>query len=214
MDVLYSRSLKREALIFNKIAVPNLQLIKSVAATEVLEASPEDEKRFINEVLWLEEKQIVIEPSNAESMRAKLSNSDYEKYKKWEKFVLDEMVQENTIQDIEAGDVSVMARAIYAAHLSTRYTAIQLREVDKVEAYPVYYVPTFQERHSQDSKTDVIQIAITSLPTPDESISWEQIFEYRSDPDSRGKFLALRHWMSEVARAELTPPRSRRSSNT
>lgn len=103
------------------------------------------------------------------------------------------MVRENTIQDIEAGDVSVMTRAIYAAHLSTRYTAIQLREVDKVEACPVYHVPTFQERPSQHSKSDVIQIAINSLPTTDETISWEQVFEYRSDPDSQSKFLALRH---------------------
>lgn len=205
MDVLYSRSLKREALMFTKIAIPNLHLIKSVAASGVFENSPEDEKNFIDEVLWLENKQIVIEPGNAESLRAKLSNSDYEKYKNWEEFVLDEMVRENTIQDIEAGDVSVMARAIYAAHLSTRYTAIQLREVDKVEACPVYHVPTFQERSPQHSKNDVIQIALNSLPVADESISWEQIIEYRSDPDSRSKFLALRHWMSEVARAEMPP---------
>jgi hypothetical protein len=38
---------------------------------------------------------------------------------------------------------------------------------------------------------------------PDESVPWEQIIEYRSDPDSQSKFLAPRHWMSEVARAEV-----------
>jgi hypothetical protein len=55
------------------------------------------------------------------------------------------------------------------------------------------------------NKSEVVKIALNALPVPDESTSWEQILEYRSDPDSRGKFLALRHWMSEVARAELTP---------
>jgi hypothetical protein len=58
---------------------------------------------------------------------------------------------------------------------------------------------------AQSKKTVVIQLALKSLPIPDESTSWEQIIEYRSDPDSRSKFLALRHWMSEVARAELAP---------
>ena len=93
----------------------------------------------------------------------------------------------------------------YAAHLNTRYIAIQLREINKVEACPVYHIPTFPEQPSQDTKGGVIQIALNSLPVPDTSTSWEQIIEYRSDPDSQSKFLALRHWMSEVARAELSP---------
>ena len=72
-------------------------------------------------------------------------------------------------------------------------------------AYPVYTVlPDFLQS-SPAGKEGVIRIAIKELPVPDDSTSWEQIIEYRSDPDSQSKFLALRHWMSEVARAELTP---------
>jgi hypothetical protein len=55
------------------------------------------------------------------------------------------------------------------------------------------------------SKGDVMTIVIEALPTPDSSVPWEQILDYRSDPDSRGKFLALRNWMNEVAREGLTP---------
>jgi len=39
---------------------------------------------------------------------------------------------------------------------------------------------------------------------PDDSVSWEQIIDYRNDPESLSRFLGLRHWMSEMARAELT----------
>jgi hypothetical protein len=35
-------------------------------------------------------------------------------------------------------------------------------------------------------------------------VSWEQILEYRSDPDSQSRFLALRNWISEVVNAKLT----------
>jgi hypothetical protein len=40
---------------------------------------------------------------------------------------------------------------------------------------------------------------------PDDKAPWEQIFDYRSDPDSQRKFLALRRWMSKIARGELSP---------
>lgn len=57
----------------------------------------------------------------------------------------------------------------------------------------------------KQGKGNVVQVVLKSIPVPDESVSWEQIIEYRSDSDSQSKFLALRHWISEVARAELTP---------
>lgn len=42
-------------------------------------------------------------------------------------------------------------------------------------------------------KCDVVDVAINALPVSDDSTPWEQIVEYRSDPDSISKFLALRH---------------------
>lgn len=52
---------------------------------------------------------------------------------------------------------------------------------------------------------EVVQIVLNALPIPDNSTPWEQVVDYRSDPDSRDKFLDLRNWMSEVSRAKLTP---------
>ncbi len=34
---------------------------------------------------------------------------------------------------------------------------------------------------------------------------WQQIMEYREDPETKGKFLALDNWMNEVARLKLPP---------
>lgn len=85
-------------------------------------------------------------------------------------------------------------------YLETRYTAIQLREARRVDAYPVFYKEFASDQKQKAVTTDIVQIALDALPVPDESTSWEQILEYRSDPDSQSKFLALRHWMNEVAR--------------
>lgn len=41
-------------------------------------------------------------------------------------------------------------------------------------------------------RLNVLKIVLGAFPEPDESTSWEQIIEFRSDPDSAGQVLALR----------------------
>jgi hypothetical protein len=86
-----------------------------------------------------------------------------------------------------------------------RRECIRLRLLHRMNAYPVLILRDVLSLNEKSDKTEVVKIALESLPIPDESTSWEQIIEYRSDPDSQSKFLALRNWMSEVARSELTP---------
>jgi hypothetical protein len=96
--------------------------------------------------------------------------------------------------------LQIVAEAFRARRLS-----LELQKLSNVDAYPISFFNSFTTSPNQGKKSDVIQISFNALPIPDESVPWEQISEYRSDPDSQSKFLALRHWMSEVARAELTP---------
>lgn len=50
----------------------------------------------------------------------------------------------------------------------------------------------------------VLEVVLDKMPTPDESVSWEQIIEYRADPDSSAKFAALKVWMQDVATKDLS----------
>jgi hypothetical protein len=84
-----------------------------------------------------------------------------------------------------------------------RRLSIQLRVLNGIEAYAVLSDLIPQLSLQQPKKNETVSLTFNALPMPDDSVPWEQIFEYRSDPDSQSKFLALRHWMSEVARAEL-----------
>jgi hypothetical protein len=87
----------------------------------------------------------------------------------------------------------------------TRMASIQLRALSGIDAYPVLLIDDLTTKEASLNKDDVIKIVLNTFPVPDESISWEQILEYRSDPDSQSKFLALRNWMNEIARSERTP---------
>ncbi|MBA2732392.1 MAG: hypothetical protein H0U54_05825 [Acidobacteria bacterium] len=81
---------------------------------------------------------------------------------------------------------------------------IQLRELEGLDAFPLFYPERFPRVGQIANKADVILIVVNALPVPDEKTSWEQIIEYRSDPESFGKFLALRCWMTEVAKSNLS----------
>lgn len=87
----------------------------------------------------------------------------------------------------------------------SRVLCIQLRKQENIEAFPIFYNDALSESKENISKSSAIQIVVNALPVPDDQTSWEQIIEYRSDPDSYGKFLALRRWMNEVANAQLSP---------
>lgn len=89
-----------------------------------------------------------------------------------------------------------------AAEYLTRMYSTHLRNIG-FDAYPILTKEIAPIDESP--KHHVMQIVLTGLPVPDEQASWEQILEFRSDPDSKNKFLDLRHWMSEMARAALTP---------
>ncbi|SPF53318.1 hypothetical protein SBA4_5570011 [Candidatus Sulfopaludibacter sp. SbA4] len=53
-------------------------------------------------------------------------------------------------------------------------------------------------------RKDVLNVVLGSFPEPDEDTPWEQIVEFRSDPDSRTQVLALRRWMSKGAQQNLS----------
>src|ERR1041385_8570187 len=52
---------------------------------------------------------------------------------------------------------------------------------------------------------EVLEIVLKKIPVPERDTPWEKIIEFRQDPDSKRKFNALRNWMSEVARMQLSP---------
>ena len=88
----------------------------------------------------------------------------------------------------------------------TRLFALQLRKREGLDAYAT--IPSGDNTLDQDdqrsTKHDVMKIAVV-VPVPDERVSWQDIFQYREDPDSQNKFFELKEWMSDVAAGSLVP---------
>lgn len=92
----------------------------------------------------------------------------------------------------------------FMSHTS-RWLSVHLRKTSQAIVYPILNEIEPPDQITEADKAYVMRVIINSLPVPDELTSWEQILEFRNDPETMGKFLALRNWVNEVARAKLSP---------
>jgi hypothetical protein len=218
-------SLKREALIFNRLAITE----PDGSLPGLGQPVGETEKRIRVELEWLSAKNVIFEPEVSLDEKL-LTDNEYAGSYQSERASKDKYI--TTTEEIRRLAASMTAasmtgedeekqkallyqfRSLAAKGESEIYfnvqhmlrrVSVQLRLLESVDAYPIFPTGFLSPAISQVGKSEVVQLSLNALPMPDESTPWEQIIEYRSDPDSRSKFLALRHWMSEVARAELTP---------
>ena len=51
---------------------------------------------------------------------------------------------------------------------------------------------------------DVYQVVLRNLPIPDDTTSFEQIIDFRNDAESREKIIALKNWINEMSKGNLS----------
>lgn len=90
----------------------------------------------------------------------------------------------------------------------SRFHAEYLQKHEALDVVPVLDKEAPVANHSglsvnfdapDDAKSNVVNIGLEMLPFPDESISWAELLEYRSDPDVRRNYLAFRGWLRRAA---------------
>ncbi len=72
-----------------------------------------------------------------------------------------------------------------------------LRETEN-EYYPIIS-DLLKLDNNQENKNAVLNIVLENIPTIDESVSWEQLIDFKKNPDTKNKYLALRNWMIEMS---------------
>lgn len=86
-----------------------------------------------------------------------------------------------------------------------RGMANDLRQKFSVNAFPAYSDNVVFNDDFIDGQNDVVKLVIESLPEPDyESVSWEQIIDFRNDPESKMLLKYLRHWITGFSKQEAT----------
>lgn len=78
-----------------------------------------------------------------------------------------------------------------------RIDAMELAKTSKNEFYPI--LKSERSFEEMGKKTEVVHFILNDIPTPDSSVPWEKIHEFRQDADSRNKYLALMDWINRVA---------------
>jgi hypothetical protein len=216
---------KKEALMFNRIAVPLLASILPV----IRSINPESIS-LITEIEWLLEQGIVFEPNTAEINMAGKNNEaeiyrllehnymkpvntyfksgEFDSVQRFNDSEPDQVIKEIGLDAYIEKRKQVLGHwmcLVNAGQYYTRRICIQLQEANGLNVTPIFSRNLDVPAALNKKKNEVIEIILSALPMPDESTAWEQIIEYRSDPDSYKKFLSLRSWVSEVARMELKP---------
>lgn len=78
----------------------------------------------------------------------------------------------------------------------TRVSSILLNKLTNDQLVPLIQ-NDFSIGVSQNSK--VLEVVLSKIPIPDANVSWQQIIDYRADPDSIKKFNALRVWIQDIS---------------
>ena len=213
IPVFFLELLKRDALMFRKVGV--------LGCTKILDEVKNLPAEVSTELRWLIDQGIVfdlpISPiiteddlEDAETVKLvvdwiKLSEryeGKVEQYaQKLEKKLARELIIDGHKVDVRGELVnSLVSSELYLRPLTAHY-----RNNENMDVYPLFYNGYPELTQQTSSVGDVIDLTINQLPIPDDSTSWEQIMEFRNDPATEGKFLDLRNWMNEIARAKLTP---------
>ncbi len=200
-----SSFLKRQALIFRRLAIPGVAALRDAdIATDLIDAYD-----------WLLTRDIVFEPEKPLPIqwREIMSRFSDHQVMKAIKAVdighaeiarIEGILSEHGIEsDEETHDtIEIFMDLFLKGEYLLRPLSAYLREHTNLDAYPVLAVDEINDDPA--AKTDILNIVINAMPVPGGSVGWEQIEEYRGDPDTSGKFLALRQWMNEIARDKLS----------
>jgi len=93
--------------------------------------------------------------------------------------------------------------------LLLRLLALEISDFETVEAVPLLaseraMFANVTSVTDTRRREEVIDVVLSSFPEPDDRTSWEQILDFRSDPESRAKFLGLRSWIIDTSHGALS----------
>ncbi len=84
-----------------------------------------------------------------------------------------------------------------------RLDTINLRNLNEINEFYPYLMNSMSLFNEKEKKQTVIQFILNDIPTPDNSVSWEHIIEYRSDEDIKNKYLTLLNWINKISNSNL-----------
>lgn len=209
---------KREALLFDKIAILHLDKYLQLLRSDDSFMFSGPEYALADEYEWLQAESIIFDPQLAED-NSLLRDSTYRKelaqakakYGQYKRFLhqrfLEHMPEIGKIYSLPPSEFENVSQLLRLQREATSYyercACIQLRQYG-YQALPLYpFSGNNLNKKIDYRKTQVLSIILKHMPIPDRNTPWENILEFRNDPDSKGALAGLRVWFYEVAKGEL-----------
>lgn len=208
----FSSQIKQQVLLFDQIGFLYLdQMLKTLSS---FKSHPDSSKNtlepIILELRWLEENGIIFEAKvqeelQEESVIAFLETSSSQKISEFKNLfdkVLKTQIKEvKSIEDVPETVASLQERDV----ITLRLISIIMEATNKVTAVTTLPPNDYLREIPNSQKNDVFQIAINKLPLPNNETPWEQLIDYRVDPENQKNLLNLRRWIKKISAENISP---------
>ena len=208
--------LKRDSLLFDQIGIFGLSQIY-----ETLNSSANDPdlpKAYLKNKLepkimdlkWLEENQIIFEITTEKEFGEK-AVKDY--FSKVDSIYSAEEVLKLSTKLVEAGEIvdnihnkAELVELIKASDaIVLRLKSLMMGTTKGITAVTTLPYTEYSREVPNSQKANAAQIVIKKLPLPNNETPWEQIIDYRNDPENQKNLLNLRRWIRKISTENLSP---------
>jgi hypothetical protein len=198
----FAESFKKEAIFFDRIVVLNLTImIDFYRKLDSLEG-----RQIASELEWLQDQNLFFDIDslvmNTQLLDISKLIKELKSAKRLLSFSIDSMEDSKSKKDFGSLDEYVKT----SMYSWCRLESVMLRECHNIDAFPIIDFDLTKlpaKSVGSSRKAELIKIILNFLPIPDDSVPWEQILDYRSDPDSKEKVLCLRKWINKVSEKKL-----------
>jgi hypothetical protein len=72
-----------------------------------------------------------------------------------------------------------------------------------VDVIPIFDLFIPEKKSDLGKEYKILEVVLKKFPVIDDSVSWDQLIEFKNDTDSKRKFLALRNWMIDISKGSF-----------
>jgi hypothetical protein len=105
---------------------------------------------------------------------------------------------------VQVEDDELQAKFDERQELEARLHAVAFMRLVGVSAAPVLRANTHVFGNVSDRETQVLRLVLSRFPMPQSDQPLERLIEFKKDSDSQAKRLALREWITSIAKTEKT----------
>lgn len=190
IDNTFLGEIKQSILLFDLIGIPSLDAF--VFHHRLKKHKPNCEHApIINELLYLQENDLVFS-TKIRSVTLK-SGKDYSDLNKEFEYL-------HKIYDDESVGIDLRLEA------GARINALILNNENAERDFDS--IPLIKNLSlkidNQVSKIDVVNLIIEHMPIPDDQTPWENILEFKNNPDNKGKMAGLRLWVNKSLKSKYS----------